>query len=94
MGRHGLTELLRASPAEILEHLGYRGNVQRAIFTAQDPKSLRQAFASLKPNREMRPLYEAAVARQQADPAPEVDPVVLARARQLAHDLGTAATPP
>ena len=52
---------------EILEHLRYRGTVQRALFTAQDPKSLRQAFAALKPNRELRPLYEAAVARQQAD---------------------------
>jgi DNA topoisomerase-3 len=41
--------------------------VQRALFTAQDPKSLRQAFAALKPNRELRPVYEAAVARQQAD---------------------------
>ena len=45
----------------------YRGTVQRALFTAQDPKSLRQAFDKLKPNRELRPLYEAAVARQQAD---------------------------
>jgi len=52
---------------EILEHLGYRGEVRRALFTAQDPKSLRQAFANLKPNRELQPLYEAAVARQQAD---------------------------
>jgi len=52
---------------EILEHLQFRGVVQRALFTAQDPKSLRQAFAALKPNRELRPLYEAAVARQQAD---------------------------
>lgn len=52
---------------EILEHLRYRGSVQRALFTAQDPKTLRQAFATLKPNNEMRPLYEAAVARQQAD---------------------------
>jgi DNA topoisomerase-3 len=52
---------------EILEHLRYRGTVHRALFTAQDPKSLRQAFAALKPNRELRPLYEAAVARQQAD---------------------------
>src|ERR1700736_1630332 len=52
---------------EILEHLHYRGTVQRALFTAQDPKSLRQAFDKLKPNRELRPLYEAAVARQQAD---------------------------
>ena len=52
---------------EILEHLRYRGTVRRALFTAQDPKSLRQAFDKLKPNRELRPLYEAAVARQQAD---------------------------
>ena len=52
---------------EILEHLHYRGTVQRALFTAQDPKSLRQAFDALKPNRELRPLYDAAVARQQAD---------------------------
>ena len=52
---------------EILEHLQYRGEVRRALFTAQDPKSLRQAFDKLKPNREMLPLYHAAVARQQAD---------------------------
>jgi hypothetical protein len=52
---------------EILEHLRYPGTVQRALFTAQDPKSLRHAFDKLKPNRELRPLYEAAVARQQAD---------------------------
>ena len=52
---------------EILEHLRYRGTVQRALFTAQDPKTLRQAFEKLKPNSELRPLYEAAVARQQAD---------------------------
>src|SRR5258708_1982220 len=52
---------------EILEHFGYRGRVLRALFTAQDPKTLRQAFAALKPNQELRPVYEAAVARQQAD---------------------------
>ena len=52
---------------QILEHLSYRGPVQRALFTAQDPKSLRQAFDKLKPNQELHPLYEAAVARQQAD---------------------------
>jgi DNA topoisomerase III len=52
---------------EILEHLRYRGTVQRALFTAQDLKSLRQAFAALKPNHELRPVYEAAVVRQQAD---------------------------
>ena len=52
---------------QILEHLHYRGKVLRALFTAQDPKSLRQAFDKLKPNQELHPLYEAAVARQQAD---------------------------
>ena len=52
---------------EILEHLCYRGRVLRALFTAQDPKTIRQAFEALKPNQEPRPLYEAAVARQQAD---------------------------
>src|SRR2546430_17652112 len=46
---------------EILDHLGYRGRVR---FTA---KTLQQAFARLKPNGDLRPLYEAAVARQQAD---------------------------
>ncbi|MDA1100944.1 MAG: DNA topoisomerase [Proteobacteria bacterium] len=52
---------------EILDHFGYRGSVQRALFTAQDPKTLRQAFAQLKPNAALRSLYDAAVARQQAD---------------------------
>ncbi|MBP2297842.1 DNA topoisomerase [Azospirillum picis] len=52
---------------EILEHVGYRGKVRRALFTAQDPKTLRDAFTALKPNDQMRSLYEAAVARQQAD---------------------------
>src|SRR5271157_1742901 len=52
---------------EILEHFRYRGHVQRALFTAQDPKTLRQAFTALKPNQDLRPLYDAAVARQQSD---------------------------
>ncbi|UEM04574.1 DNA topoisomerase III [Skermanella rosea] len=52
---------------EILEHVGFRGPVLRAIFTAQDPKTIRDAFDRLKPNAELRPVYEAAVARQQAD---------------------------
>jgi DNA topoisomerase-3 len=52
---------------EILEHAGYRGPVRRALFTAQDPKTLQEAFRRLKPNAAMRPLYEAAVARRQAD---------------------------
>src|SRR5215218_11431795 len=30
---------------EILEHYGYRGTVMRVIFTAQDPQTIREAFA-------------------------------------------------
>ena len=52
---------------EILEHVKFKGEVLRAIFTAQDPVTLRQAFSNLKPNSEYRHLYAAAVARQQAD---------------------------
>ena len=52
---------------EILEHLRFKGEVLRAMFTAQDPTTLRQAFANLKPNAAYRHLYAAAVARQQAD---------------------------
>src|SRR4029078_1265228 len=49
------------------DHFGYRGKVQRALFTAQDPKTLREAFGRLKPNIELRGLYEAPVASQQAE---------------------------
>jgi DNA topoisomerase-3 len=52
---------------EILEHLRFKGEVLRAMFTAQDPTTLRQAFSSLRPNAEYRHLYAAAVARRQAD---------------------------
>src|SRR5689334_22863348 len=52
---------------EILEHLRFRGEVMRAIFTAQDPATLREAFANLRPNAEYRHLYAAAAARRQAD---------------------------
>ncbi|MBO1077905.1 type IA DNA topoisomerase [Roseomonas haemaphysalidis] len=52
---------------EILEHLKYRGRVMRVIFTAQDPQTIRAAFAAAKPNAEYARLYAAAVARRQAD---------------------------
>ena len=52
---------------EILEHLRFRGEVMRVMFTAQDPQTIRDAFARAKPNREYAPLYAAAVARRQAD---------------------------
>ena len=37
------------------------------MFTAQDPQTIRDAFAAAKPNAEYASLYAAAVARQQAD---------------------------
>ncbi len=52
---------------EILEHYGYRGVVMRVIFTAQDPQTIRDAFANARPNVEYARLYAAAVARRQAD---------------------------
>ena len=52
---------------EILEHCRYRGEVRRVMFTAQDPQTIREAFAAAKPNSEYARLYGAAVARQQAD---------------------------
>ena len=52
---------------EILEHYGYRGQVMRVLFTAQDSQTIRDAFGRAKPNAEYAPLYAAAVARRQAD---------------------------
>ena len=52
---------------EILEHYGYRGQVMRVLFTAQDSRTIRDAFAGAKPNSEYASLYAAAVARRQAD---------------------------
>ncbi|APT58720.1 DNA topoisomerase III [Roseomonas gilardii] len=52
---------------EILEHYGYRGTVMRVMFTAQDPQTIRDAFAHARPNAEHARLYAAAVARRQAD---------------------------
>src|SRR4051794_2658295 len=52
---------------EILEHLRFRGEVMRVMFTAQDPQTIRDAFAHARPNRDFAALYAAAVARRQAD---------------------------
>ena len=52
---------------EILEHYGYRGEVRRVMFTAQDEQTIRDAFAHARPNDEFKALYQAAVARRQAD---------------------------
>ena len=52
---------------EILEHCKYRGEVMRVLFTAQDAETIRAAFRRARPNGEHARLYEAAVARRQAD---------------------------
>ena len=52
---------------EILEFCHFRGDVMRVMFTAQDPQTIRDAFAKAKPNAEYGNLYAAAVARQQSD---------------------------
>src|SRR5471030_839210 len=52
---------------EILEHCHFRGEVMRVMFTAQDPKTIRDAFAAAKPNAAYQNLHAAAVARQQSD---------------------------
>ena len=52
---------------EILEHCGYRGEVLRVLFTAQDAQTIREAFGRARPNGEHARLYDAAVARRQAD---------------------------
>ena len=52
---------------EILEFCRFRGDVMRVMFTAQDPQTIRDAFAKAKPNVEYANLYAAAVARQQSD---------------------------
>ena len=52
---------------EILEHCRFRGEVMRVMFTAQDAETIRQAFGRARPNGEHARLYDAAVARRQAD---------------------------
>jgi DNA topoisomerase-3 len=52
---------------EILEHYHFRGQVMRVLFTAQDARTIREAFDRARPNAEYANLYAAAVARRQAD---------------------------
>jgi DNA topoisomerase-3 len=39
----------------------------RVLFTARDPRTIREAFGRAKPNSEYSRVYAAAVARRQAD---------------------------
>ncbi len=83
---------------EILEHLRYRGEVMRVMFTAQDPQTIRDAFARARPNAEYARLYEAAVARRQADQIYNLSltrtaTVTLARGARTVIGVGRVKTP-
>jgi DNA topoisomerase-3 len=83
---------------EILEHYGYRGPVMRVIFTAQDPQTIRDAFARARPNAEFARLYAAAVARRQADQIYNLSltrtaTVTLARGARAVIGVGRVKTP-
>ncbi|WP_043834996.1 type IA DNA topoisomerase [Muricoccus aerilatus] len=83
---------------EILEHLKYRGRVMRVIFTAQDPQTIRDAFARARPNAEYARLYAAAVARRQADQIYNLSltrtaTVTLARGARSVIGVGRVKTP-
>ncbi|MCR0983601.1 type IA DNA topoisomerase [Roseomonas populi] len=83
---------------EILEHLKYRGRVMRVIFTAQDPQTIRNAFAQARPNADYARLYAAAVARRQADQIYNLSltrtaTVTLARGARTVIGVGRVKTP-
>src|SRR6201984_3547669 len=83
---------------EILEHYGYRGQVMRVLFTAQDSQTIRDAFAGAKPNSEYAGLYAAAVARRQADQIYNLSltrtaTVVLGRGARAVIGVGRVKTP-
>src|SRR4051794_4211687 len=83
---------------EILEHLRFRGEVMRVMFTAQDPQTIRDAFARARPNHEFAPLYAAAVARRQADQIYNLSltrtaTVTLASGQQSVIGIGRVKTP-
>ncbi|MCK8784921.1 DNA topoisomerase [Roseomonas sp. NAR14] len=83
---------------ELIEHLRFRGEVMRVMFTAQDPETIRAAFARAKPNAEYAALYAAAVARQQADQVYNLSltrtaTVTLGRGERAVIGIGRVKTP-
>jgi DNA topoisomerase-3 len=52
---------------EVLDHLRYRGPVQRILINDLNPSAVRKALSALQPNTNFRHLYEAALGRQRAD---------------------------
>jgi DNA topoisomerase-3 len=83
---------------EILEFCHFRGDVMRVMFTAQDPQTIREAFAKAKPNAEYGNLYAAAVARQQSDQIYNLSltrtaTVLIGRAERAVIGVGRVKTP-
>jgi DNA topoisomerase III len=83
---------------EILEHYGYRGQVMRVLFTAQDSQTIRDAFGRAKPNSDYARLYAAAVARRQADQIYNLSltrtaTVILAQGARRVIGVGRVKTP-
>ncbi len=83
---------------EILEHYGYRGEVRRVMFTAQDARTIRDAFTHARPNSDHAALYQAAVARRQADQIYNLSltrtaTVTLARGARTVIGVGRVKTP-
>ena len=83
---------------EILEHYNYRGEVRRVMFTAQDARTIRDAFTHARPNSDHAALYQAAVARRQADQIYNLSltrtaTVTLARGARTVIGVGRVKTP-
>src|SRR5262249_6234491 len=83
---------------EILEHFRFRGEGMRVMFTAQDPQTIRDAFARAKPNADYENLYAAAVARQQSDQIYNLSltrtaTVLLGRGERAVIGVGRVKTP-
>lgn len=52
---------------EILEYVGYKGEVRRILINAKDSNSMKRAFDNIVSNEQFRPLYYAGLARERAD---------------------------
>lgn len=52
---------------ELLDHLKWKGPVERLWMSATDPESVRKALGNLRPGSSTEPLYAAGKARSEAD---------------------------
>lgn len=52
---------------EITDYFKFTGTIQRAMFTATDPKTLQKAFNNLRPAADYEDIYQSFIARQQGD---------------------------